>query len=179
MFKMAKKGNKPWKKSGLESSAPATTKKKFRALAKGHEYVFFALGTDKDAEQLIDMVDQLLWYVATLGWNQASVLAKVMTDLKYPTMVVPVRPTRTYLSRLVPDVVDTTDRITLGVVNTPMVGDINYQATMDEYLRNKRRYDAQVENWDEKNAKGYYLVLQHCPEELDAELQNQDSWKAE
>ena len=25
--------------------------------------------------------------------------------------------------------------------------------------------------------KGYYLVLQHCPTDLEAELRNQDSWK--
>ena len=47
-----------------------------------------------------------------------------------------------------------------------MVNDINYQETMYEYLSKKRRYDAQLENWDENNAKGYYLVLQHCPKEL-------------
>ena len=48
---------------------------------------------------------------------------------------------------------------------------------MDEYLRKKRNYDNQLKNWDENNAKGYYLVLQHCPKELEADLRNQDSWK--
>ena len=48
---------------------------------------------------------------------------------------------------------------------------------MDEYLIKKRRYDAHMENWDENIAKGYYLVLQHCSKELEAELHNQDSWK--
>ena len=78
-----------------------------------------------------------------------------MTDLKDPTLVAPVRPSRTYLSGSGPDTVKTTDRITLGVVNIPMVDDIDYQATMDEYLRKKRRYNAQLENWDKNNAKGY------------------------
>ena len=58
-----------------------------------------------------------------------------------------------------------------------MVGDIVYQATMDEYLRKKSKYNNQLENWDENNAKGYYLVLQYFPKELEAELQNQDYWK--
>ena len=56
-----------------------------------------------------------------------------------------------------------------------MVGDIDYQTTMDEYLSKKRKYDNQLENWYENNMKGYYLVLQHCPKELKADLRNQDS----
>ena len=47
-----------------------------------------------------------------------------------------------------------------------MVDNINYQATMDEYLSKKRRYDAELENWYENNANEYYLVLQHFPKEL-------------
>ena len=82
-------------------------------------------------------------------------------------LVSPARPTRTYLIGSVPDAVETTDRITLGVLNILMVDDIDYQATMDEYLSKKRRYDAQLENWYENNVKGYYLVLQHCPKDLD------------
>ena len=87
----------------------------------------------------MDTVEQLSGYMVTSGWNQASALAKFMTDLKDPTLVAPVRPTRTYLSGLGPDAVDTTDWVTLGVVKTAMVDDINYQATMDEYLSKKRR----------------------------------------
>ena len=30
---------------------------------------------------------------------------------------------------------------------------------MDDYLGKKRRYDTQLETRDEKNEKGYYLVL--------------------
>ena len=66
------------------------------------------------------------------GWKQASALVKVMTDLKDPALVAPARLTRTYLRGSGPDMVETTDWITLGVVNIPMVGDIDYQATMDE-----------------------------------------------
>ena len=86
-----------------------------------------------------------------------------MTDLKDLTLVAPARPTRTYLSGLKPDAVYTTNRITLGMVNILMVDNIDYQATMDEYLSKNRRYDAQLENQDKNNMKGYYLVLQHCP----------------
>ena len=55
-----------------------------------------------------------------------------MNDLKDPALVAPARPTRTYLCGLGPDTVETTDQITLGVINILMVGDIDCQATMDE-----------------------------------------------
>ena len=92
---------------------------------------FLTSGASKDAAQFMDTVDQLSRYVATLGWKQASALAKFVTDLKDPTMVAPVSSTRTYLNGSRPDAVKTTDWITLIVVNTPMVDNINYQATMD------------------------------------------------
>ena len=95
---MEKKGKKPRKKLGPVSSAPNTTKKTFRALTKGYEDVFFTSGTAKDAAQFMETVEQLSQYVATSGWKQASALAKVMTDLKDPSLVALVRPTRTYLS---------------------------------------------------------------------------------
>ena len=105
---MAKKGTKPWKKSGSASSAPATTEKNLQAPTKGYKDVSFTLGTAKDASQFMDTVDELLRYVATLGWKQASTLAKVMTDINDLALVAPVKPTRTYLSGLGPDAVKTT-----------------------------------------------------------------------
>ena len=113
------------------------------------------------------------------GWKQASALSKVMTDLKDPALVVPARPIRTYFCGSGPYAVKTTNRITLGMVNILMVVNIDYQDTMDEYLSKKRRYKNQLENWDENDAKGYYLVLQNCPKELEADLRNQNSWKTE
>ena len=102
----------------------------------------------------MDTVEQLSQYVLTLGWKQASAIAKVMIDLKDPTLVAPVRPTRTYLSGSGPDTVKTTDCITMGMVNTPMNDDIDYQATMDEILNKKRMYNAHLENWDENKTMG-------------------------
>ena len=106
---MSQKGKKPRKKSGLESSALATTKKKFRAPTKGYEDIFFTSGTAKDASQFMNTVEQLSQYVLTLGWKQASALAKVVTDLKDPTLVASVMPTRTYLSVLRTDAIKTTN----------------------------------------------------------------------
>ena len=114
-----------------------------------------------------------------LVWKQSSALSKVMTDLIDLVLVAVARPSRTYLCGSGPDAVETTDQITLSVVNILMVGDIYYRATMDEYLGKKRKYNNHIEKWDEKNVKGYYLVLQHCLKELKAELLNQDSWNTE
>ena len=71
----------------------------------------------------------------------------------------------------------TTARITAdGDLNTLMVDDIDYQADMKVYLSKKKRYDNQELEWEELDAKGYSLILQHCPPELTAELKNIDSW---
>ena len=139
---MERKVKKPWKKLGSLNSAPTTTKKTFRAQKKGYEYIFFTSGTAKDVAQFTDTIEQISRYVATSGWKQASEIAKVMTNLKDPELVAPARTTRTYLCVLVPEAVETTDCINLDVLNIPMVDDIDYQATMYEYLSKKRRYDA-------------------------------------
>ena len=95
-----------------------------------------------------------------------------MTNLKDPALVALTRPTRTYFCGSIPDAVKKTDHITQGVVNILMVDDINYQATVDDYLSKKRRYDAKLNNWDENNVKGYYLMLHHFLKELEAQLRN-------
>ena len=71
----------------------------------------------------------------------------------------------------------TTARITADRdLNIPMVDDIDYQSDMTVYLSKKNRYDNQELEWEELDAKGYSLILQHCPPELTAELKNIDSW---
>ena len=105
------------------------------------------------------MIEQLQRYVAMAGWKQVAALAKVTNNLKDLALVAPARPKITYLRGLGTDAIETSDWITLGVVNILMVGDIDYQSTMDEYLSKKRKYDNQLENWEKNNVKGYYLVL--------------------
>ena len=71
----------------------------------------------------------------------------------------------------------TTARITADRdLNTPIVDDIDYQAYMTVYLSKKKRYDNQELELDELDAKGYSLLIQHCPPEVTAELNNIDSW---
>ena len=156
---MLKKGKKPWKKSGKSSSFLTTTKKTFRLQTKWCKDVFFTSVTAKDTVHFTGTIDQLSRYVDTSGWKQDSEFAKVVTNPKDPVLIVPARPTRTYLCRLGPDAVKKTNWIALGVVNIPMVSNIDYQAAIDEYLSKKRKYEKQIEKWDENNAKRYYLVL--------------------
>ena len=79
----------------------------------------------KDTVQFMDTVEQIPRYVAMSGWKQASAPAKVMTDLKDPMLVALFRLNITHLSGSGPDTVNTTDWITMGVVNTPMIDDID------------------------------------------------------
>ena len=97
----------------------------FWAPTKGYEDALFTSGTAKDAVQFMDKKEHLSRYVATSGWKQDSALFKVMTDLKDPALVAPVRTTTIYLSRSGPDEAKTTERITLGMVNILMVNNIN------------------------------------------------------
>ena len=71
----------------------------------------------------------------------------------------------------------TTERMTVGgFINVPMVGNIDYKLTVDEYLEKKKKHDSDEECWTENNAREFNLVLQHSPLELEAELRNSDSW---
>ena len=45
-----------------------------------------------------------------------------------------------------------------------------------EYSRKIPRYKTKLKVWGDTIAKGYKLVLQQCPEELQAELNNQEAW---
>ena len=38
------------------------------------------------------------------------------------------------------------------------------------------QYEAQTDISEDNNAKGYALVLQHCPDELETKLRNQEAW---
>ena len=97
---------------------------------------FFTSETAKEMVQFMDTVEQLSRYLETSGCKKASAISKVMNNLKDPTLVAPVRPTRAYLSGSGPDAVEATNQTNLGVVNTPIFNNIDYQTTMDDYLSN-------------------------------------------
>ena len=71
----------------------------------------------------------------------------------------PVRPVRVYISGTGSSAVETTSRLTEGMLNIAVVDDIDYSDKMDQYKSDKRKSESSAENWEENNAKGYNLVL--------------------
>ena len=65
---------------------------------------------------------------------------------------------------------------TAEILDIVVMDDIDYTDEMDQYKIEKRKSESSAKNWEENDAKGYNLVLQHCPAELEAELKNQDAW---
>ena len=99
-----------------------------------------------------------------------------MTELKDPVFPMPARPVRIYIYGAGSSTVETTSCLTAGTLNIAVMDHINYNDEMDQYKSNSRKSNSSAENWEENDAKGYNLVLQHCPAELEAELKNQDDW---
>ena len=87
----------------------------------------------------------------------------------------PIRPVRMYYNPT--DGNETKVRAVKGVMNVPVTDAIDYAETMDSYNSKMRKHKTATESWEENNLKGYSLVLEHCPNELEAELQNQDAWE--
>ena len=52
--------------------------------------------------------------------------------------------------------------------------DLDYVIETGEFSRKIFCHETQLEMWEDNNAKGYALVLQHCPKELQAKLKNQE-----
>ena len=85
------------------------------------------------------------------------------------------KPARQHYS---PDITVTTDKATAGTTNLAVMDDLDYAIKTGEYSRKISCYNTQLKMWGDSNAKGYALVLQHCPKELQAELKNQEAWAA-
>ena len=166
-----RQGRKSWPTA---EDAAEPKKDKFVAPTAGLGNVYFTTGSTQDAAEYQDTVRKLARHVATTSWKQASVLSKAMTDLKDPTSELPTRPTRKYITE---DGAEVDNRVNAkGVLNVAKVDDIDYVETMDKYKSKLCRVETTQENWEENRTKGYNLVLQHCPPELEAELRNQDAW---
>merc|ERR1712194_660143 len=70
------------------------------------------------------------------------------------------------------------DRATDGKANISVMDDLDYAVETGDYSHKISRYETQLEAWSNNDAKGYALVLQHCPDELQAKLKNQEAWAA-
>ena len=69
----------------------------------------------------------------------------------------------------------TTDWATGGSKNVEVMDDLDYAVKTGEYSRKISRYETQLKAWSDNIAKGYAFILQHYPEELQAELKNQEA----
>ena len=117
-------------------------------------------------------MEKLSRHFAITAWKQASILWKAMTELKDPVFPMPARPVCIYISGTGSSAVETTSRLTAGMLNIAVMDDIDYTDEMDQYKSDKRKSESSADNWEENYTKGYNLVLQHCPAELEAELKN-------
>ena len=53
--------------------------------------------------------------------------------------------------------------------------DLNYAIKTGKLFRKISCHEIQLKVWGGNNAKGYALILQHCPEDLQAKLKNQEA----
>ena len=60
----------------------------------------------------------------------------------------------------------TTNWATAGTHNVTVIDDINYAIETEEYSRKISCYKTHLEVLGDNAGKGYALVLQHCPKEL-------------
>ena len=97
-----------------------------------------------------------------------------MTDLAVPVYVEPAQTERKYY--LNTDTTQSTNDRMSGCTRNDPIKDFDWSIETDRYKRKIARHEAQVDLWADNNAKGYSLVLQHCPDELETELRNQEAW---
>ena len=109
-----------------------------------------------------------------------------MIEMIKPMFVVPVRPARMYY--ITPQTgtvagaqrVETANRFGVDgtTENVKVVDDLEWRLDLEEYLVAKKKYTHYLEAWTENIARIYNWVLQHCPPDLEAELQNSSNWSA-
>ena len=86
-----------------------------------------------------DTVEKMSQHVVPTAWKQASILSKAMMELKGLVFPMPVRPVRMYISGTGSSAVETTSRLTEGMLNIAVVDDTDYSNEMDQYNSNKRK----------------------------------------
>ena len=165
------------RKKGTSGASTSDAKPKFVAPTSGHEDVYFTTGSTKDAAAFQDTVQKLSRHVSTaVGWKQDPTLGKAMTNLWDPMFKPPSRTVRKYYKNM--DGKEVTDQATEGTKNVKVMDDLDYAVETGEYSCKISRCETQLEAWSDNNAKGYALVLQHCPDKLQAKLKNQEAWLA-
>ena len=71
--------------------------------------------------------------------------------------------------------VETSDRFKNGQLNTKLVDNAEWKLDLDMFMVVQKKYDKDQDDWIENRARTYNLVLQHCPPDVEAELNNQST----
>ena len=171
---MKRRGAYKGQKKGAPGGSTLATKLKFVAPTSRRKDVYFTMESTKNAAELQGTVQKLARHVSiAAGWKQGPMFGKAMTDLQDLVFNPPSRPMRHYYSK---GGTVSTDRTTAGTKNVAVMDDLDYAIKTGEYSREISWYETQLKVWGDNDAKGYMLVLQHCPEELQAKLKNQEAW---
>ena len=126
-----------------------------------------------------ETVSHLARYVCTWPQKLSSVASKAMSAIMAPVVEGPDRPTRKYWTDSAR--MAKTSNKTSGTGNTivelaPVREDWKHDLNVEDYTNKRRAFQEQAAAWKENKAKCYYLVLSHCPKELEQELQNLTKW---
>ena len=168
---MGKKGKKGQRRSGGSGGSGAASPRKFTAPTPGLEDVIFTWGTAKDGARFEETVNSLARHVGTQGWKYSSVALKAMSQLAPHIITAPNRPVREYWA----DTARTT-RTNNGmssadppVAHAPVKEDWDHGIDVENYKVERKAFQEQEAAWKENRAKCYYLVLSHCPKELETD----------
>ena len=107
-----------------------------------------------------------------------------MIELVVPSWTEPAKPIRMYYLPVTQgDAVSTPRAQTLerfadGTMdrNIEVDDDIDWKITLSEWDVKSNKWRKDEEAWTKNSARVYHLVLQHCPPDLKAELQNHSKW---
>ena len=98
-----------------------------------------------------------------------------MLKLKSPSLIAPVRSVKKCMVKGA----KTLDRFNAdGKANPFVLDDADYKLDLDLFVVASKTHLLETQAWKENNACVYNLVLQHCPNDLEAELRNHTKWDA-
>ena len=165
---MGKKGKKTARQNGTRRGAVAP--RKFTTPTPGLKDVHFTWGTAKDAAKFEDTVSSLARFVGTQCWTCSSEASKAMSALEAPVITAPNRPVREYwtdATRVAKTYEKTSGEGADLVQLAPVLDDWEHDLDVEDYKVRRKTYQEQEAAWKENKAKCYYLVLSHCPKELE------------
>ena len=85
-------------KGKLNASVPPAPKKDFTAHVSGLEHVYFTSGKVSDTARYVEVVTKLKEQVAVDFWDQGTVAARTMEELKTPVFLKLLCSVRMYLT---------------------------------------------------------------------------------